>query len=417
MGAASVGNEATPEQIAEMQALLAECIEAGGLGFSTTLSRTHSDGDGQPVASRWATNEEILALCEVVGQHAGHHARSHDRRLPRSVLRRRDRAVLRHVGHGQAATQLERPHHRLARAHPHPASALGRRPCRGEGRPHRGAHPAGAGAHEHELPQPLRAVPDPRVEGPGARPARARAHRRAPGARGPGPDARAVAGPRGRRLQAPGRLRELPHRRHLLGSQRRPQGPPGGGSGRRAGPGRLRHPDRHRRGRRAAHRPVADPARWRRRVVGAAPPDLGRRPGDARRLRRRRPPRPHVRRAVPHPVPGRHPAGQEAGLARAGRPADDPGPRRPVRSRRPRPAGRGLPRRHRRSSTPRRSAPSWPRWSTTCPANSPRLTADSIGVSRVLVNGNVVVVDGKATGELPGTILRSGTDTRTVATS
>ena len=31
-----------------------ESIAAGGLGFSTTLSFTHSDGDGQPVASRWA---------------------------------------------------------------------------------------------------------------------------------------------------------------------------------------------------------------------------------------------------------------------------------------------------------------------------------------------------------------------------
>lgn len=71
MGPESVGNEATPEQIAAMQALLAESIEAGGLGFSTTLSRTHSDGDGKPVASRWATNEEILALCEVVEQHPG----------------------------------------------------------------------------------------------------------------------------------------------------------------------------------------------------------------------------------------------------------------------------------------------------------------------------------------------------------
>ena len=71
MGADSVGNEATPEQVAAMQELLAECIDAGGLGFSTTLSRTHSDGDGQPVASRWSTKEEILALCEVVGSKPG----------------------------------------------------------------------------------------------------------------------------------------------------------------------------------------------------------------------------------------------------------------------------------------------------------------------------------------------------------
>jgi N-acyl-D-aspartate/D-glutamate deacylase len=71
MGPDSVGNEATPEQVEAMRALLAECIEAGGLGFSTTRSRTHSDGDGQPVASRWATVEEVLALAEEVGRHEG----------------------------------------------------------------------------------------------------------------------------------------------------------------------------------------------------------------------------------------------------------------------------------------------------------------------------------------------------------
>lgn len=71
MGADAVGNEATPEQVQAMRDVLAESIEAGGLGFSTTLSRTHSDGDGQPVASRWSTSEEILALCEVVGAHDG----------------------------------------------------------------------------------------------------------------------------------------------------------------------------------------------------------------------------------------------------------------------------------------------------------------------------------------------------------
>lgn len=71
MGAEAIGNEATPEQLAAMTALLAESIEAGGLGFSTTLSRTHSDGDGKPVASRWATNDELMAFAKVVSEHEG----------------------------------------------------------------------------------------------------------------------------------------------------------------------------------------------------------------------------------------------------------------------------------------------------------------------------------------------------------
>jgi N-acyl-D-aspartate/D-glutamate deacylase len=71
MGPSAVGNEATPEQLDAMVALLAASIEAGGLGFSTTLSRTHSDGDGQPVASRWASRDELLALCTEVGRHEG----------------------------------------------------------------------------------------------------------------------------------------------------------------------------------------------------------------------------------------------------------------------------------------------------------------------------------------------------------
>jgi N-acyl-D-aspartate/D-glutamate deacylase len=71
MGADSVGNEASDEQLAAMVDLLKESIAAGGLGFSTTLSFTHSDGDGQPVASRWASRDEVLALCRAVSEHEG----------------------------------------------------------------------------------------------------------------------------------------------------------------------------------------------------------------------------------------------------------------------------------------------------------------------------------------------------------
>jgi N-acyl-D-aspartate/D-glutamate deacylase len=71
MGNDSIGNEATPAQLESMLGLLHESIAAGGLGFSTTLSFTHSDGDGQPVASRWASDDEVLALCRAVSEHEG----------------------------------------------------------------------------------------------------------------------------------------------------------------------------------------------------------------------------------------------------------------------------------------------------------------------------------------------------------
>src|SRR5436190_5653685 len=48
MGADSVGNEATQEQIDQMKRLMHDALGAGGLGFSTTQSFTHSDGGGDP---------------------------------------------------------------------------------------------------------------------------------------------------------------------------------------------------------------------------------------------------------------------------------------------------------------------------------------------------------------------------------
>jgi N-acyl-D-aspartate/D-glutamate deacylase len=51
------------------------------------------------------------------------------------------------------------------------------------------------------------------------------------------------------------------------------------------------------------------------------------------------------------------------------------------------------------------------------PGGTARLTAEAQGVVRVLVNGVVTNADGTATGATPGTLLRAGRDTETVATS
>ena len=71
MGEDAIGKEATPAQIEEMVSVLHASIEAGAIGFSTTLSGTHSDGNGQPVASRWASKDELIALCKATGEHEG----------------------------------------------------------------------------------------------------------------------------------------------------------------------------------------------------------------------------------------------------------------------------------------------------------------------------------------------------------
>jgi N-acyl-D-aspartate/D-glutamate deacylase len=71
MGGDAIGNPADPEQIDAMRAELRTAIQAGAIGFSFTNSTSHSDGEGQAVASRWATPDELLALCEETGLHEG----------------------------------------------------------------------------------------------------------------------------------------------------------------------------------------------------------------------------------------------------------------------------------------------------------------------------------------------------------
>jgi N-acyl-D-aspartate/D-glutamate deacylase len=71
MGERAVGEKATPEELESMKALLDHSLAEGALGFSTTISPTHNDGEGNPVPSRWADYSEILALAGVVSRHEG----------------------------------------------------------------------------------------------------------------------------------------------------------------------------------------------------------------------------------------------------------------------------------------------------------------------------------------------------------
>ncbi|MDE1684666.1 D-aminoacylase [Streptomyces neyagawaensis] len=71
MGPDAIGGQPTEAQLADMVRLLHEAMEAGAWGLSTTQSSSHSDGDGKPVASRHARPAELIALSKAVGEHEG----------------------------------------------------------------------------------------------------------------------------------------------------------------------------------------------------------------------------------------------------------------------------------------------------------------------------------------------------------
>ena len=71
MGERAVGEEASDEELQAMCELLASSLAAGGLGFSSTLSPTHNDMDGRPVPSRFASREELTALAGVCREFPG----------------------------------------------------------------------------------------------------------------------------------------------------------------------------------------------------------------------------------------------------------------------------------------------------------------------------------------------------------
>jgi N-acyl-D-aspartate/D-glutamate deacylase len=71
MGERATKGEATADDLDAMRALLAASLAAGGMGFSSSWARTHNDAAGDMVPSRYASEEEILALCRVVRDYPG----------------------------------------------------------------------------------------------------------------------------------------------------------------------------------------------------------------------------------------------------------------------------------------------------------------------------------------------------------
>lgn len=71
MGARALGEAASADDLHQMGALLRQSLSEGGLGFSTTMSRTHNDAEGRPVPSRSASDDELVSLARVVGEFEG----------------------------------------------------------------------------------------------------------------------------------------------------------------------------------------------------------------------------------------------------------------------------------------------------------------------------------------------------------
>ncbi len=67
MGEESTQRAATADEIGAMKKLMREAMEAGAIGFGTSVSVSHNGYAGKPVPSRQATVEEMDALVSVMG--------------------------------------------------------------------------------------------------------------------------------------------------------------------------------------------------------------------------------------------------------------------------------------------------------------------------------------------------------------
>ena len=66
MGEASMDRAATTEETGRIKALLGEAMDAGALGFSSTLLNQHIGYAGRPLACRNASREELKAYCNAL---------------------------------------------------------------------------------------------------------------------------------------------------------------------------------------------------------------------------------------------------------------------------------------------------------------------------------------------------------------
>jgi len=71
MGESATEREATPDEIAEMRAIVKEALQAGALGLATSKLPAHVGFGGRPVPSRAANFNEIRALAGAIPE-AGH---------------------------------------------------------------------------------------------------------------------------------------------------------------------------------------------------------------------------------------------------------------------------------------------------------------------------------------------------------
>jgi N-acyl-D-aspartate/D-glutamate deacylase len=72
MGEDAAERAATPEEIEQMAAIVAEALGAGAAGFATSFGAAHRDGEGRPIPSRFSTRDEVARLaCEVRAAGAG----------------------------------------------------------------------------------------------------------------------------------------------------------------------------------------------------------------------------------------------------------------------------------------------------------------------------------------------------------